>query len=243
MGMEAAVESYLARLDKALGPIAVSERASIITEIKSHILEARGRNPKKSVNSILDSLGEPESVANRYLMEKGLPLGKPAKKPVVKWLTIGCLGSLGMICLTILLLTWTFASNVTVSDKNVKVSVNGQSINVLTGRPDRPKATAEDLEKMKSLEGWYRQEAEGQEPGDDYWKVTANDGTLQVKAIWGEFELDPVKGMEFEVYQWPDSRFTFQTSKEGHPLGLKEIKNGQLNKAFTHVVGKKQSAR
>src|SRR4051812_49389359 len=58
MGMEAAVESYLARLDKALGPIAVSERASIVTEIKSHILEARDRSPKSNINSILDSLGE-----------------------------------------------------------------------------------------------------------------------------------------------------------------------------------------
>jgi len=75
MPIDPAIEAFLGRLDKALGPVAPSERADIISEIKSHILDAQAKNPKRSIASIIDSFGEPETVANRYLSEKGLKPG------------------------------------------------------------------------------------------------------------------------------------------------------------------------
>ncbi|KAB8040802.1 hypothetical protein GCL60_02420 [Silvanigrella paludirubra] len=88
------LEKYLHRLDKALGSISVSEKAEIITEIKSHILEALSRDPSQSIESVLNSLGEPEQVASRYLLEKGLKPNKPPFHPIFKWLIIGFLGTL-----------------------------------------------------------------------------------------------------------------------------------------------------
>jgi hypothetical protein len=88
------LEKYLHRLDKALGSISVSEKAEIITEIKSHILEALSRDPSQSIESVLNSIGEPEQVASRYLLEKGLKPNKPPFHPIFKWLIIGFLGTL-----------------------------------------------------------------------------------------------------------------------------------------------------
>ena len=65
------LEKYLRKLDRCLENISVSEKAEIITEIRCHVLETQEREPEKSIQEILSALGEPETVANKYLMEKG----------------------------------------------------------------------------------------------------------------------------------------------------------------------------
>lgn len=100
------LEKYLHRLDKALGSIPVSEKAEIITEIKSHILEALSRDPSQSIESVLNSLGEPEQVASRYLLEKGLKPNKPPFHPIFKWLIIGFLGTLLIFGIFSSILLW-----------------------------------------------------------------------------------------------------------------------------------------
>jgi hypothetical protein len=124
------LEQYLTQLDKSLGPIAVSDRADIVTEIRSHVLEAQDREPEKSIDSILSSLGEPETVANRYLMERGLKPVKPSKTPMVKWLTIGFLGTLGIIALFIIVLIYKFTPLVHVDNKKGEVQFLGGTIDI-----------------------------------------------------------------------------------------------------------------
>lgn len=94
------IETYLSALDRALGPIQASTRAEIILEIKSHILDALAQDPNRSIPSLLASIGEPETVANRYLLEKGLKPGKSPKSPIVKWLVIGFLGTVALSILS-----------------------------------------------------------------------------------------------------------------------------------------------
>src|SRR5580692_7021999 len=94
MTVNSKLEDYLRALDKTLGPISTSERAEIVTEIKSHVLEAQKRG--QSIEDVLKSMGEPEQVANRYLLEHGLTPAKAPKRPIVKWLVIGFLGAFGM---------------------------------------------------------------------------------------------------------------------------------------------------
>jgi len=89
MSIPPKLEGYLSLLDKTLGPISISERAEIVTEIKSHVLEAQQRDPSLSLEAILSSLGEPEQVANKYLLERGLKPSKPSTRPFVKWLVAG----------------------------------------------------------------------------------------------------------------------------------------------------------
>lgn len=124
------LESYLARLNKALGPISVSDRADIITEIKSHILDVQEKNPDQPLAKTLDSLGEPESVANRYLLERGLKPGKPARSPVIKWLTVGFLGTFTVACATLVILVWRFSPIISIDEENDRVSLLGGMIDV-----------------------------------------------------------------------------------------------------------------
>ena len=124
------LESYLTALDKALGQISVSDRADIVTEIKSHVLEAQERDPGQNLSDILASLGEPETVANRYLMERGLKLRKAPKAPIVKWLTIGFLGTLGIVSFTMMVLLWKFTPLISVDEKNERVKILGGLIDV-----------------------------------------------------------------------------------------------------------------
>jgi len=105
MGTDPLLENYLATLETILRPIPVSERAEIVTEIKSHVLEALERTePRPSLQSILDSLGAPEVVANRYLLERRVPMTKPPIHPVAKWLFAGCFGTFALVvvCVTVI---------------------------------------------------------------------------------------------------------------------------------------------
>lgn len=124
------LENYLAKLDKALGPISVSEKAEIITEIKSHVLEAQENNSEKSLSEILNGLGEPEQVANKYLLERGLEIQKPPKHPIVKWLVIGFLGSLTIFAISFFVLISKFTPIINVDEKAGRVQILGGLIDI-----------------------------------------------------------------------------------------------------------------
>jgi hypothetical protein len=119
MATEPKLEEYLASLDKALNRISVSERAEIVTEIKSHVLDAREKDSSQSLGSILSALGDPETVANRFLLERGLKPGKPAKSPMIKWLTIGFLGTVGLCFLMFIFLLIKFSPLISIEKEHV----------------------------------------------------------------------------------------------------------------------------
>lgn len=143
---EPKLESYLGALDEALGQIPVSDRADIIIEIKSHVLDAQSRNPNQNLDDILQSLGDPETVAKRYLQERGIQAAKPAPvksqasmmwvASTVKWLVIGCVSILGLLILTVALIIWRFTPLVSVDDTQNKVSLGGGIINVTGEKKD-----------------------------------------------------------------------------------------------------------
>jgi hypothetical protein len=100
-------------LEARLKPFSVGDRAEIITEIKSHILSALERDPQANLDHVLAAFGEPETVANRYLLERGLKPGKPPISPVVKWLVIGFLGTMAMVLLFSVFLITKFSPMIT----------------------------------------------------------------------------------------------------------------------------------
>jgi len=124
------IEAYLLELDRALGGIAMSERADIVTEIKSHLLDSMERQPERSVESFLEAMGEPQQVANRYLMERGLTPSKPPKRPLFKWLVIGMLGTMTLGLLTFCLLLWKFTPLIHVDDNEERVTILGGMIDI-----------------------------------------------------------------------------------------------------------------
>ena len=124
------LENYLLRLEKSLGPIPTSEKAEIITEIKSHVMDAIENDKNKSIGQILSSLGEPEQVANKYLLEKSLEPVKVSKHPIVKWITIGFLGTFGLIIFFLLILVFKFIPIVKIDEESGRIQVLGGLIDV-----------------------------------------------------------------------------------------------------------------
>lgn len=124
------LESYLQNLDRNLNQINVSEKAEIITEMRSHVLESLEQDPTTNMKTVLDRLGEPEQVANRYLIERGLPLRKKSKGSVVKWLSIGFMGTFALSLLFFCILAWKFTPFIEVDEQKGKVQLLGGLINI-----------------------------------------------------------------------------------------------------------------
>lgn len=130
MSIPTRLEAYLNVLNKSLGAIPLSDRSDIITEIKSHVLEAMERDPNQNLETLLQSLGEPEQVANRYLLERGLKPSKPPKRPIMQWLVIGGVSTFAIMLLFIGFIVWRFTPIIDVNEKEERVSLLGGMINV-----------------------------------------------------------------------------------------------------------------
>ena len=64
--MEIILSNYLEKIDKYLKPIGAAERADIINEIKSEMLELEVKD-KLSPEQIVERLGNPRELAGAYL--------------------------------------------------------------------------------------------------------------------------------------------------------------------------------
>lgn len=130
MNRDPRLERYLSTLESALKPFPVSDRAEIITEIKSHVYSALERDPQASVESVLAALGEPETVANRYLLERNMKPAKPPISPIVRWMVIGFLGTFAMILLFTGFVISQFSPIVKVDEKSDKVEILGGLVKI-----------------------------------------------------------------------------------------------------------------
>lgn len=126
------LENYLDRLEKSLGTISVSEKAEIIIEIKSHIMDATENDPEHSTQNAINSLGVPEQVAKKYLDERGLEAPKLnlPKAPSAKWFVLGFLGLIGMFMLFILILVFSFTPFIKVDEDKGRVQILGGLIDI-----------------------------------------------------------------------------------------------------------------
>lgn len=144
------LESYLGALDKALAKLSTSDRAEIITEIKGHVLDTLEREPTRSLDNVLASLGEPEAVANKYLIERGMSPGRASKTPVVKWLTIGFLGTLAMLIAFIIIAVAFFSPLIEVDEQAGRVRILGGLIKVNDSKVSISAKTSESYNVTKS---------------------------------------------------------------------------------------------
>lgn len=119
------LEKYLTTLEQALKAFPVSDRAEIITEIKSHVQSALSRDPSQQLDTVLRALGEPETVANRYLIERGLKPTKPPISPIVKWIVIGFMGTFAMILIFIGVVISHFTPLLHIDENKDRVSLLG----------------------------------------------------------------------------------------------------------------------
>jgi hypothetical protein len=130
MSDKLAINDYLTRLDRSLGAVPAADRAEIVLEIRSHLLEAKEKDPTAAWPAIFAQLGEPEQVANRYLRERGLKMQKPPKTPVLKWLVIGLLGTFTFFVAVIAVLLFSFTPLIKVDESTGRVQLLGGAIDV-----------------------------------------------------------------------------------------------------------------
>ncbi len=93
------IENFLEHLDQALTAMPVSQKAEIVIEMRSHILDTLESSPEKEVQKVLAEIGNPNEIANRYLFERGITpnrkaqIGNNPNGSWAKWLAIGAIGS------------------------------------------------------------------------------------------------------------------------------------------------------
>lgn len=124
------LNDYLNKLDRALGAVPAADRADILVEIKGHVMEALDRDPTQTAGRVLASMGEPEQVASRYLLERGLKPQKPPRHPIVKWLVIGFLGTFAISAIAVIVIVSSFTPLIKVNEDKGEVSMLGGMIDI-----------------------------------------------------------------------------------------------------------------
>lgn len=128
------IEYYLQQLDRELRALPVSQRAEIVTEIKSHIRDASDKDPKPDLQQVLNDLGSPRVVAERYLTFKGVAPGSAASsnrpRRVLKWLAVATVASFALIFFLGLSAIWYFSPLIKVDGERGRVVLLGGLIDI-----------------------------------------------------------------------------------------------------------------
>ncbi len=128
---ELRIEHYLLQLDRELRPLTVSQRAEIITEIKSHITGVLEKDPTRDIENILNGLGAPKAVAEPYLTSKGLKSASPPRTGRwLKWLAVGTVAFFAFIFIAGLSAIWYLSPLVQVDESQGRIRLLGGMIDV-----------------------------------------------------------------------------------------------------------------
>lgn len=187
MNKDIKIEHYLLQLDRELQGLPVSQRAEIITEIKSHIMDSETKyadNPNHGIDRILQDLGTPQSVAQRYLSAKGVVYSKPRRSGAwVKWLAIGTVAFFGLIFFAGMSAIWYFSPLVKVDEEKGRVVLLGGLIDV---NEKIGKVKIGDMEVNGSLDGDFEVTGEQEMTGNvRSLKIPFNTAKLDLSAATG----------------------------------------------------------
>lgn len=130
MNTQLRIEYYLLQLDRGLAALPVSQRAEIVTEIKSHIQDVLTKDPQRDVEAILNDLGSASSVAEKYLASKGMTAQPATRRPWLKWLAVGTVVAFALIFTAGLSVIWYFSPILRVDQQNGRVVLLGGLIDV-----------------------------------------------------------------------------------------------------------------
>lgn len=128
------LEVWLRQLEAALGDVSVVDRSDIVMEMNAHIRDSYERGGR-TLDEILNSLGEPAQVANRYRLERGMqpvviPKGQTTAGAFFKWATIGLLGFFAISAVGGIILISNFFPLVKVDENEKRVKILGGMIEI-----------------------------------------------------------------------------------------------------------------
>jgi hypothetical protein len=124
------LEQYLFELEKYLSDLGPSDRSKIIVSTEQHIQDALQKYSDKTLADILDDLGPAQKVANHHRLDLGLKTFKPERHPILKWLSITILGSMGLFLIFILTLVWKFTPIFEIDEEKQRIVILGGLIDI-----------------------------------------------------------------------------------------------------------------
>lgn len=202
------LEHYLASMERVLQPFPVGDRAEILTEIKSHVHATLERDPEARLDSVLTALGEPETVANRYLIERGLKPTKPPFSPIVKWMVIGFLGTFAMLLIFVAVVVSRFTPLLRVDDLKDKVSLFGGMVEV------------DGKNEKVSIRGSF----------GDNWEFSGSSIAGAMPMTKGQNLKVKFSSAKLNVTNASDDRLAWKCSYHGDSkVGDPKLENGDLN--------------
>lgn len=189
MSTNSKLESYLTTLNEHLGVISISDRSEIIMEIKSHVMDALEKNPQKNIEDILKDFGSAESIAQKYLDERGIK--RPVKhrstfSTFAKWAFIASASLMIILGLTLLIIVKSLTPFVDV--RGDKVSLMGGLIHV-------------DENNFRLGSAVYEISGSYSQAGAQNLKVLASNGKIELStstanAITWDCNVDQVEGIQ-----------------------------------------------
>jgi hypothetical protein len=121
--MSMSIEKYLNELDQSLAGLTAGDRAEIVLEIKSHLLEAQAKNGG-SMETAIASMGTPSSVAAKFLAERGLkPKTHYKLRPFLKWVLILSVGGIFLLVTSLVVLMIQFSPLLKIDGDKKTVSI------------------------------------------------------------------------------------------------------------------------
>lgn len=131
MNKDLIIEHYLSQLDRELQALPTGQRAEIITEIRSHILDRTAADPTKNIQTILNDMGAPRDVAARYLEQKGIKPWTPSPaRNFIKWTAISVAAIFAFMIFATFASIWYFSPLIKVDEKEGRVQILGGMIDV-----------------------------------------------------------------------------------------------------------------
>lgn len=131
MNQELIIEHYLSQLDRELQALPTGQRAEIITEIRSHILDKSAADSTKKIQTILNEMGAPREVATRYLEQKGIKPWTPSPaRNWIKWIAISFASVTGLMVASVVAMIWYFSPLIHVDEEKGRVRILGGMIDV-----------------------------------------------------------------------------------------------------------------
>lgn len=131
MNKELVIEHYLSQLDRELQALPTGQRAEIITEIRSHILDKVAADSTKTIQAVLNDMGTPREVAGRYLEQKGVkPWAPSPARNWLKWIAISFAAMVAFVIISTIGTIWYFSPLVEVDEVAGRVKILGGWIDV-----------------------------------------------------------------------------------------------------------------
>lgn len=220
------LNDYLREIEIALGEISVAERSDILLELDGHIRESLEKGGQ-SIDQILEALGSPQQVANRYLLSKGIQPVKPRGFPWFKAIGLTTLGVMSLTVIALVLLIRSFSPILHVDEEAGRVVILGGLIDV--NEKEGKVSLGKGKLQLNGQEVNFKVDFEGNTQEFDGVLNSQGKSKLNVSGTNGKFK--------FETSESKDIEYSCEVANIGDTINLDNIivtdRKGEIDFQFS----------